>query len=260
VRRRISIEVAAVTVALGTTACFYSVGAVRDGSVDTNADTTNADAPNGMPFCASLTPKPLLCADFDDSLTAGWESVTTPSSSLVAELTSDSYTSPPQAARFGVRSIPMTGYTDSQAHVTFPLTITETHTAFDLELESLAPGEEVNVAYIGHLELHITGVDAVSTSARLVEDAMPVGIERTWSHSPTIGSWVHIVVDATSVPALCTIRLKDATGMTYTVVAKAALATGASVGGAELSIGAAFVPTPTAGVSLLVDNIVYDAK
>jgi len=234
-------------VCMGLAACTYSVPDVRGDS--------------GSPFCASLSTTPLLCADFDEgSLAAGWEGVTMESATLVAELAPDAHRSAPNGARFAVRPVTTTGHLDAQAFVNYPQTVSQVHVELDVKIESLTPGEELVLAFIAapSANLTITGIDASTTQASLVED-VSMGITRAWSVSPKIGQWVRIVVDVALAPNRSQIQLQDETGAMSTVV-DAVLSNQSTSAPANLAVGVPFISTPTAGASIVIDNIVFDAK
>ena len=168
----------------------------------------------------------MLCADFDEgSIYPGWGDVTTETALLTARLVSD-YVSPPSAARFGVGATSATGYVDSQGSVDFPGTVTSAHAEFDVKIESLAPAEEFILAFIQSpsIELHVTGMDAITTRASLVEEG-PSGITRDLSQSPPIGRWVRMFVDVMASPPGCIVKMRNETGVTSTVL-DAALSSG----------------------------------
>lgn len=173
---------------------------------DAAADTTwgaeaEADAPPA-PFCASLSPQPTLCADFDEGpFNASFPVLSEPGST---ELGADGQysVSPPNSMYAKVAQGESIANTYAYVEKTFASTAKGADYAFDIRPESITANASAVVAEIG-LDYglptqHVLGL-VFSTTDRLEEsffesDGGEVFLEHDFGPVLQVGSWTHIEI------------------------------------------------------------------
>lgn len=123
--------------------------ALASGCGGVTTTTTDVDAGSDagpLPFCASLDPAPLFCADFDDSTDlAAWTSTTVTNGTLTVE--PGDATSPPHALRASIEP----GMANAHATVTLPTTgLTHARLSLAIRLETACfEGTNLNDGLVG---------------------------------------------------------------------------------------------------------------
>jgi hypothetical protein len=227
---------------------------IGDAGVD-GSDSPADAAKGGSGYCATLSPKPLFCCDFDEDggVGAGWDSVTIDpgAAASIDTSTSTSGTSSllaqsTQANSSGISAL---------LHKSFSnVGFTETHLAFDVHPDS------AEYAYVGSIDLSGGFFVAVITPAPQIQISSSGTYPALTSGLPT-GTWTRVYVDLVlpgSAAGSLTISFGDPAGTFKNVVLDhMTISDSAASGTASISTG---LDNTTAVWQGHFDNVTFDLK
>jgi hypothetical protein len=206
VRIAATLALAAWATACGLTADFSGLqGGVRDGAVE---DAGAAEAPpegeasddGSSGFCASLSPKPRLCADFDEGLPvgAGWTTVDVSQGQTVSVDPSVSYS--PTASLLSAVSPMGTGYESGRLEESLPVLASHVHAEFKVllpggggpfelfSLQQITPdGSYYGLYYKEEGGKLVAYVSALGSDGMMHGKVYPLG-------APPV-TWLHVEID-----------------------------------------------------------------
>ena len=272
----------AVAAALGTSAAclfpsldFGPSDAAADGGLDASADVVDsgaaeaeASAPDAGPFCASLSPKPIFCADFDEgSVTAGWDD-THLDQGTVTLSTTTSVSSP--AAALAQTPATQTGYPVAALEKKFPQPTGDVVVAFDLDLETIDP----NAPYTKLLALSFDGNNPPFVFYLQIPDPSHVDVALAVPQAdggesyddfgvaglPQLGKWTHVEIDLFKSTTDATMASGQVLFDGSAVIPKFDFGSSAALGNVTLAVGVVGANSPTNAWSVHVDDVTYDVK
>jgi len=236
-------------------------------------DGGTSDTGGGASFCASLSPKPLFCADFDEgSATAGWDSVS--GQKGTASLNTSESTSAPASMAIDTVAI-SSGQVDCAGYKLFPTLVNKALTmtlAFDVRFDATDAKKD---AVIGSIQLNAANgtlyevqVDvAMSTSGDLTVDVPELTtptsgtetyVDHTLSKKLALGQWHHIVLLETA-PAS-----SGSGSLVVTIDGSQAFSGSINVlvssWTPEVIMGTSYIASPSSAWSIRYDNVTFDAK
>jgi hypothetical protein len=228
---------------------------ISDAGADRNDDSQADAVASGSGYCASLSPKPLFCCDFDEDggVGAGWDSVnidpgaaatidtsisTSGTSSLLAQTT--------QANTTGI---------GASLHKSFSSAgFTETHLAFDVHPDSSG------YAYVGSVELSAGFFVAMISPSPEIQISTSGTYPTLTSGLPT-GTWTRVYVDLVLPGAAAgslTISFGDPAGTYKNIVLDHMAVSGSTVNGAaSITVGLGNTDVVWEGH---FDNVTFDLK
>jgi hypothetical protein len=245
----------------------------QDGPADTGSGN-DASSDTGATFCASLSPQPSFCEDFDEgSYAVGWSYVHTTGGSLALDGTEFRSSPGAMIAQSGIAS---SGYNDVAGYRSFAISGASTFTG-TLELDvrddqADATGGLAILAQLGLLDGTGGGQYFVQLVA-LSHGASPLNFEVNEAYfatgktvspvkhpvTPTLalGTWIHVTFTVTAPFA-------GGTGMASlsfngTQVESSAITVPVKNFSEVLGVGLTFVQTPTNGWTAVYDNVAFTA-
>jgi hypothetical protein len=225
-------------------------------------------------FCASLSPSPLFCEDFDEgSYTQGWSYTDTVTGSLALDGTE--LRSAP-ASMIAQSAIAGAGTVDVAAYRAFSLTGTSSLAAtLDLDLRVDRADADGGLAVLAQLGL-LDGTGGGSYFVQLVADShgaaplnasineayfatgtKPPPVVHPAAQTVAIGAWTHVTLTVTAPFAGG--AGTETLSLDGTQVSSSAISVPVQNFTEVLGVGLTFVQIPSNGWNALYDNVVFDA-
>jgi hypothetical protein len=240
-------------------ACTGVVLLVACGRIDFATETSDAPIQD-VPFCATVTPAPTFCSDFEDGSDDAW----TDSDSFggsVAVLASAGH-----ASRFGLAA------TTQQLATSGDTVAVDENFLSSPTASTVALALDLNVASVGTGDLVIVSLDLedavqhhtleyvyrMPTMAGYLEDVVtPMTGSGSFDSypftEPLAGEWHHVEIDVTTgINAACTILDNGAVVLSTPV-------TGKNTGSIALHVGAPFLSGPANPWQVDLDNVVLQS-
>jgi hypothetical protein len=182
--------------------------AAPDASRDAPVDVADA-SPLG--FCASLTPAPTFCADFDEgAVDNGWSS----SQSSNGTIALDGTTSTSAPDSFVSTSVTSTANVIAALFKDFGTSGSAYHLAFDLRVDAVSANAQ---AVVGQVQLMTSNVldyglsfIVTATDASIEESYRSGGTTQylltTLASRPVTGQWTRVFIDVTAPPGTVTVH------------------------------------------------------
>ena len=235
-------------------------------SGDAGGDADATDASVGGRFCATRTPAPTFCADFDEgrSLSSDWGVVQEgPPGALVIDR--DAGTSAPASLRASVPAV--SNGPQSLEYVARAFTVTKRLAVeFDARADTLgsSAGQVTLVAIYAHDSAAMVDRSLIhyvtSLSAQIEEEEAPPF--QSWPHAlanaPPLGQWVHheLRMDLVNGGAVLTLKIANATVLDAIVLGQAW-----SAGEYRVTFGLAYINNDAgAPWSFHYDNIAVNVE
>jgi hypothetical protein len=262
--------------ALALSACLFpSLGALSandasveaGGDADAGADAGGEASPGS--YCASLTPQPLFCADFDEgSATAGWDS--TDLNLATVSLSTTQFSSAPAALRASAPNVTTTDWVLGAVKKTFASPIGNAVLAFDLDIDTM----DTSVHYTKFVALSFDGNDPPYILYAQITDSTSLGAayqvptadggatygDYGSTTLPPLGTWAHVEIDlfksATDDTTESAVIFLDG----KVAVPTFTLGSPAAFGNLTVEIGIAGLNAPTKPWTFLVDNVTFDER
>jgi len=236
-------------------------GAIEDGSFD-----AGPVIPEGG-YCATLSPQPFLCNDFEPSADASWQLETAPFTTSTAEISTEQALSLPYSLKVVVNTMPNSSGNSDYSQSFNATGATHVVTSYDLYVPA-APTLALNLSSI---KFSIPGFGDRYVSIQLSSSGkLTVFQNQDTPRGPdggvnfvTIGmtnaslnAWMHIVLDVAPGDA----PTVSASLNNVPFVSNASLAPALPVGNVRVRSGVSYL-TPEAGTfAAYFDNIVVDFK
>ncbi len=267
------VVVAVPTSVLAASACLFpNLSELSDGGQgvdacatcgDADADVA-ADGSDGAAFCATLTPAPAFCEDFDEGSYAAQFTNSTLSADGVLGSDGLAFTSPPNSLFSKVGTKTSTGEWAYLTHV-FTGTATQVSYAFDLRLDAWGGGESGVLAAITidkdapnehRLELYVRGgIAALEEYFTTPDGGAPVTNDHTLAWVPKLGAWTHVVFSVDSAAKTCAATIDGKADVTAS-----AMDPSWTPGTPSFEVGFSYIASNTSAWTARFDNVVVDWK
>lgn len=261
-RNVVAMTVGALAIATGVSGCYW---ADLYSDLSGGGDAGAADASDGGPFCATRTPAPTFCADFDEGrpLSSDWGSVQDgPPGALVID--SNAGTSAPASLRASVPAV--TTGAQSLEYVARAFTVTK-RLAIELDVRAdtlgSTTGQVTILAIFAHDGAKMVDRSLIhyvtSQTAQIEEEEAPPF--QSWPHAlphaPPVGEWVHyeLRIDLANGGAVLTMKIAS-----VTVLDAVSLGQAWSAGEYRVAFGLSYINNDAgAPWSFHYDNIAVNA-
>ena len=263
-RNVVAMIAGALALAMGSGCYWLDLYSDLSGGIRGDADAPDASA--GGRFCATRTPAPTFCADFDEGrpLSSDWGIVQEgPPGALVIDL--DAGTSPPASLRASVPAV--TNGAQSLEYVARSFTVTKRLAIeFDARADTLgsSAGQVTLLAIYAHDNAAMVDRSLIhyvtSQAAQIEEEEAPPF--QSWPHAlpnaPPLGQWVHyeLRMELVNGGAVLTMKIANETVLDAIVLGQAW-----SVGEYRVTFGLAYINNDAgAPWSFHYDNIAVNVE
>jgi hypothetical protein len=236
--------------------------ALADAPVDAPSDgTPDAASEAAGPFCASLSPQPTFCEDFDEgtTLSAGWNPTTTNGGTYAVDSTLA--LSPPNALLVTVPAVD--AGTTAGASISRPFTLNFNEATVDLDFYPEQSGASgVFSVYLTGGYVAIVGIDP---SKSHLQEGSPAdaGMDTfTVTHLAPIplGAWTHLAMTLHLLPKPAWITVSYDGVVQLNQHPLAAMPAGIASGTPTLKVGGLSTGNDPSGWKAHWDNVVFDLK
>lgn len=238
---------------------------------DATADVQHADASTA--FCATLSPRPLFCEDFDVRPLPGlWTTVHQVGGSLAMD--TSTFVSAPNALLARTDALPVGQGLDNVLRAMFPLQVAPATVTLDLQLRPAiadpTPNATLVVAAIDFIDsannrysVQLTLVNGASALNVLLEEqtGFADGTTAYLAHpipgTLAVGQWTHVVL-AIVLSSATAGQAHVSFGAAHELDAPLQVRVTATK--LQLDVGSSYETEPSMGWNVLYDNVAFDSK
>jgi hypothetical protein len=244
--------------------------ASKETSTDAAPDviaTDASDAGDGG-FCATLSPKPLFCQDFDEGPVAtGWDNINANVGTV--DVSSAQSVSPPKSLLATFPSATNLYVFDYVAK-NFKAPIGNATLEFDLDMDTIDPSQQytkvVEFVFSGNTPnyiLYLQITDSTTLSMVYQQPTSDGGVtfgDYGGTQLPPLGKWTHVKIDLFKSTTDSSTAAADLFIDGNVALTSFPLGSSAAFGDVALRIGLPGVSVPTTAWKVYIDNVTFDEK